>query len=224
METEREEMNEAAADERRTDDISKGYEAILERLREAEEQSAFWGDTIGHHLMVDFRKELRADMARERESWDDIKPAEFRDSQAGVKARRHLLDRLEQRGDDARASLHSIKMQRASYYLGNEMLLKPLGYTMDQAEIDESRDDPAVAELFAENDPGAPEEEIEADGQNTIKIAFAAAPNGAVKKKLKKLIFETVEGDISGTRFVAFKNDERLEWARTLENCAVTVE
>lgn len=160
------------------DDICRQYDEILSGLEELEVRSDFWRQTLDHPVMRDKLKDLENELAGIRETWDDIKPADFKDSQSRVRAIRYLMNEFRHEAEDAEAALKAKKQLKASYEIGNELILRGAGYSFDAAAAKAAA---AEAEPAVEGESDT-EEITPPDGM--IMVRLSDSPSKKLNKSL----------------------------------------
>lgn len=107
---------------------------MLDELNELQESALFWKEFRNHPEADKLFKKFGDELAEARERWDDIKPADFRDSQSRVRAIKIVLRELKDKSDDVTEALKSKKRQVGSYEIDNEIFLRAAGYEFDIME------------------------------------------------------------------------------------------
>jgi len=147
------EVIETAIDEAKKNEIVKNYEKMHADLEELQEAARFWGEVDEHPEFKEFIDGLNADLAEQRERWDNIKPGDFRDSQSRVRAIKIVTLSLTDKNADVAESLKAKKRLIYNYEIENEIFLRAAGYEFEG----EPEEEGGEGEQKADDDGGIPE-------------------------------------------------------------------
>jgi hypothetical protein len=202
-------------DEKRRDDISRGYEELQEAVAKLQAAAEFWRATLEAPPMREWLQKQRATRAEERERWDYIKAGAFPESRALVKAITQVEGSLTDMASTSEAELRAKKQTLFSYWQMNEMLLKGAGYSFDV--------NAAKAEL---GEPEAERDPDEAPGETLtvpmIQIVFNQDPRDDKRffKSLEAHGFQQTGEEFENKlhcAFVATDTPETRAWAEEVK-------
>lgn len=199
------EMEERHDTERR-DTITETYETMLDDIGTLEIAAEFWKRTWEHPEMAWLIAKLDDELTETARGWMDIKPGEFRDSQARARALRAIISEIEQRVPDSDAELKAKKQLKAHYEIQNELILRGAGYDFDVKAAREQAAEQTVAEQ-AEAGPAICQD-------CNVHIVLSKRPPASLVKALKKAGFAEHPDD--SLLWIAPDSEEMREKAETL--------
>lgn len=155
------ETAQAPTNQGQVDPIVETYKGMLDELGTLTEAERFWRETAAHEEFEKYIKKMRDEMAATRERWDNIKPADFKDSQARVLALKIVSRDLVAKAGDLFEQLRAKKRLIYAYEIDNEIILLGAGYEFEVAPEEAAPKEAGDADLDMPTEAMTPMDELE---------------------------------------------------------------